>query len=786
MLNYRSKNYLLFLLLFLFSTQIDAQKTVRQILPEKKSTESMKAGAFIDVNVPTYTPSGYTIENLVKNVLISGGSSCAPPNVSNVTVSPNQLQTDTERAWGYFHKGTTSFPFNDGIVLVTGKARKAGNALEGNLGDSVPGTTGSDPDLVAAINPLAGLNDAVFIEFDFVPNNSQITFNYLFASEEYTSNFPCGNFSDGFALLLKPNIPGSTYTNLAVLPGGVGPVSVTNIVPAGNGFSCGPINATYFGGMNATNIETNFNGRTIPLTATATVTPGVSYHFKMVLADASDSGYDSGVFIQGGSFDIGMTIVDSSGNPLPESINVCDNAPTVLKALTAALPGTIYQWFKDGVAIPGATTMNYTVTSPGVYKVQVTVPGATCPAEATITIVGGVSPVVQNATLKLCSTPSNFTFNLDTAKPLISTTTGAVFKFYLLQADAVAGNNNNITTTTAFNGNDGQVLYVNVSNGAFCSKVATLTLRKEETPIATVAAPRVRICNGESVILTAAGGVTYQWGDSSISGAVRTVSPNATTTYTVYAIGTQGCKSLQPATITIEVVPAITSNLTGGLICNGDTITLNAGAGPNYSYLWSTGATTQTISVASGGNYSVTISNGVCSKIFTTEVKVAVPPTITNIDYSNNNITVSVNNPSNGALEYSLDNGLTWQNSNIFTNVPKNKLVYIRVRVKKTSCIGDLQYYTFNMQNVITPNGDNVNDKIDFRGVDDNKNFTAQVSDRYGKVVYKYEKIRPFWDGYFQGKKLSTSSYWYQITFEDPASKQTTVKTGWILLKNFE
>lgn len=757
----------------------------RKVLPEKKSPESMKAGAFIDVNVPPYVASGYTIDQLVKNVLISGGSSCAPPDVTNVTVSPNQLVTDTERAWGYFNKGTTNFPFNDGIVLVTGKARKAGNISEGGLGDTVPGSIGSDPDLVAAINPAAGLNDAVFIEFDFVPNNSQINFNYIFASEEYTSNFPCGVFSDGFALLLKPNTPGSTYTNMAILPAGAGPVSVTNIVPGGSGFTCGPINAAYFGGLNTLNVETNFNGRTIPLTATATVTPGQSYHFKMVLADASDSGFDSGVFIQGGSFDLGMTIVDPAGNPIPETLNVCDNIPTILKAQINTLPGTTYQWFKDGVAIPGATSMTYTATTPGVYMVQVNVPGATCPATAQVTIIGGTSPTVQNATLKLCSTPANSTFNLNDAKPLISTTPGAVFKFYLLQADAQAGNANVIPTPATFNGNDGQIIYVNVSNGAFCSKVATVTLRKEVTPTAVLSAPRVKICKGESLVLTASGGVTYQWGDSSVTGAVRTVSPTVTTTYTVYAIGAQQCKSLVPATLTVEVVPAITSNLSGGWICTGDTITLDAGAGPNYSYLWTNGATTQTISTSVTGTYGVAITNGVCTQVYTTEVKVAIPPTITNIDYSNDNITVSVSNPSNGNLEYSID-GVTWQNSNIFTNVPKNTLLPVQVRVKTTSCVGYLEYYTFNMQNVITPNGDNVNDRIDFRGVDGNKNFTAQISDRYGRIIYKYEKIRPYWDGFFQGKKLSSTSYWYQITFEDPATKQTTVKTGWILLKNFE
>jgi len=79
-----------------------------------------------------------------------------------------------------------------------------------------------------------------------------------------------------------------------------------------------------------------------------------------------------------------------------------------------------------------------------------------------------------------------------------------------------------------------------------------------------------------------------------------------------------------------------------------------------------------------------------------------------------------------------------------------------------------------------------VNDKIDFRGISNYNKFQVVISDRYGREVYKSDKTRPFWDGYFQGKKLPTASYWYQITFEDPASKQLTVKTGWILLKNIE
>ncbi|MCJ8154679.1 gliding motility-associated C-terminal domain-containing protein [Chryseobacterium sp. SSA4.19] len=791
MLNYRLKNYFLFLVLLLISGSASAQIASRKNGKVKLTSESMKAGAFIDVNTASYPESGLTIQQLVQQVLINGQSSCATPSVTNVTISPNQAVTEDNRFWGYFNKATTNFPFANGIVLTTGYAREAGNSA---ISDNLHGTISQngDADLAAATGTnIINQRDAVALEFDFIPNSNQVKFNYIFASEEYTSGYPC-NYSDAFALLIKP-VAGGPYTNVAILPGTAGAVSVTNIRPDnqfdGDPLVCGALNPTYFAGYNTTSIETNFNGRVVPLTAIADVTPGVAYHFKMVLSDYNDQTLDSAVFLEGGSFDIGIKIVDANGVVLPDTVNMCDNTPQVLTAQLTVVPGMTFQWYKDGAAINGATNVSYTATSPGSYEVKVAVPGNQCPASAVITIVGGTTPPAQNATLKLCTTPSVSTFNLNDATPLITTSATAVVRYYINQADAVAQNGNYIAPglLNSYNGTDGQVLYVVVSNGAFCSKMVTLTLKKEATPVAQLTATKVKICVGESTTLTAANGVTYQWTGLPWTDAVHNVSPTQTTTYSVYAIGAQGCKSLQPATLTVEVVPAITSNLTGGFICVGDQITLDAGTGPNYTYLWNTGDTSQTISVGTPGTYSVTISNGVCSKVFTTQVIQAVIPEIINVNYNENGTMVlTASNPSNGLLEYSIDNGLTWQNSNTFSNVPRNIVVSIRVRVRKTSCVGSLEYFTFIMQNVITPNGDNINDIIDFRGIIKNKDFKASVFDRYGKEVYKASNLQPYWDGYFQGKRLPTASYWYQITFEDPASKKPTLKTGWILLKNIE
>ncbi|MFC3161328.1 hypothetical protein ACFOEQ_25365 [Chryseobacterium arachidis] len=106
MLKYRLKNYIILLMAFFISTGTFAQKK-RSLLGHKKTkieASTSKAGKFIDVNVPPYAPSSFTAEQLVKNVLISGGSACIASNVTNVTVSPNHSETNNDRFWGYLIK----------------------------------------------------------------------------------------------------------------------------------------------------------------------------------------------------------------------------------------------------------------------------------------------------------------------------------------------------------------------------------------------------------------------------------------------------------------------------------------------------------------------------------------------------------------------------------------------------------------------------------------------------------------------------------------------------------
>ncbi|MGK4569056.1 choice-of-anchor L domain-containing protein [Flavobacterium sp. 3HN19-14] len=245
----------------------------------------------------------YTAQQLVQDVLIN--SPCA--NVENFTVNGDPFHPG-EQSYGFFDGNGSSFPFANGIVLSTARANRSGCPND-NLIDEGSDAWEGDTDLEAALEISHTLN-ATVLEFDFTPLTDYVSFDYIFASEEYHGTAPC-DYSDGFAFLLKEANSSGPYTNLAVLPDGTS-VLVTSVHPQiGDGVTnggCMAKNENFFGGYNGTNAPINFNGQTTVLTAKSTVTPNVKYHIKLVIADEGNVRYDSAIFLGGGSFKVGADL----------------------------------------------------------------------------------------------------------------------------------------------------------------------------------------------------------------------------------------------------------------------------------------------------------------------------------------------------------------------------------------------------------------------------------------------------------------------------------------------
>ncbi len=292
------------------------------------------------------------LQPLIENNLVDG---CV--NISNIESSVNGIPHGLP-SYGYFERAGSNFPFENGIILATGNAASAGNGVITSELSEDSSEWGTDPDLEAALG-ISNTVNATSIEFDIESISNQFQFNYLFASEDYDGINPC-NISDGFVFLIKETGSTDPYQNIALIPGTSIPVN-TSTIHTNLGLKCPAENEQYFDGYNIG--DTNYIGRTTVLTASTTITPNVSYHIKLIIADQTDGTFDSAVFIEGDSFkilDLGEDI-ETCASSVPLDANIDNSLAT-------------YKWFLDGSPINvTAPYYNHNATESGTYRVEVTV-----------------------------------------------------------------------------------------------------------------------------------------------------------------------------------------------------------------------------------------------------------------------------------------------------------------------------------------------------------------------------------------------------------------------------
>ncbi|MBA4319754.1 MAG: hypothetical protein C0412_15245 [Flavobacterium sp.] len=203
-------------------------------------------------------------------------------------------------------------------------------------------------------------------------------------------------------------------------------------------------------------------------------------------------------------------------------------------------------------------------------------------------------------------------------------------------------------------------------------------------------------------------------------------------------------------------------------ICENNTITIDAGAGFD-SYLWSNGATTQTISVANPGNFSVTVTDDYdtisCSSTKSFVVKKSNKATINTIetkDWTDNDNVITVFTTGNGDYEYSID-GFNYQASNQFTGLISGKFTVL-VRDKNGCGTATNEVYLLMFPRFFTPNGDGYNDTWKIKFSDIEAGLTVKILDRYGKIIKILSTNADSWDGTYNGTELSATDYWFVFT----------------------
>ncbi|GAB5565876.1 MAG: hypothetical protein Wins2KO_29390 [Winogradskyella sp.] len=416
------------------------------------------------------TDDSLPLEQLIQNSL---GQNCV--EISNISSTVNG-DVNGISSYGFFEQSNSNFPFQNGIVLTTGNVNSAGNTTNTNSLNEGDSNWGTDIDLENALGISNTLN-ATSIQFNFISVANQIQFNYLLASEEYEQNFPCF-YSDGFAFLIREANSTDPFTNIALIPGTNIPVNTNTIHDQIVG-QCVASNEQYFEGYNIG--DTNYNGRTVVMTATAAITPNVAYEIKLVIADQTDNNYDSAVFIEGNSFNASVD--------LGPDITTCGESVSLNGDIQNPL--ATYQWYQDDVLMSGENAATLNATSSGSYKVEITIQlnQTSCVIEDTVEItLNSEQSASTISDYLLCDDDSNdgvedFDLNTKDGEVLSSVPYSSSYNITYHYSDDDAQNNMNPISGIIENTSSPQQIFVRIedtSNG--CLAYSTFNLVVNSKP----------------------------------------------------------------------------------------------------------------------------------------------------------------------------------------------------------------------------------------------------------------------------------------------------------------
>jgi len=480
---------------------------------------------------------------------------------------------------------------NGGIMLTTGSAAGAdGPNNSPSSGIAVVGYDYADPQLTT--QPGAGTPPPSFdncrLEFDMTPICSSFNISFVFGSEEYPE-WVTGAYNDGFGIFVSgPNPLGGNYTNynMARLPNGQ-LVSIDNVNSN--------LNSGYFNTNNTGVMQ--YDGYTDGLTAQLSVIPCSTYHIKIIIADAGDEVYDSGIFLGAGSFSCSTPALAITSSPP----TICAGSSTTLTASTAASGGT-YLWSPGGATTQSITvnpsttttyTCSYTFSSCSVITANATVTvspiitptftqigpycsGATIPAFSTSStngISGTWAPAINNtATTTYTFTPSAGQCALTQTRTV--TITPNTIPLFAQLGPFCSGTTISALPTSSINGisgawspainNTATTNYTFTSDAGLCAITQTMSIAitQSTTPTFTQVGP---FCSGATISqlpISSTNGISGTWSPA--------INNTATTTYTFTP--TAGiCATTQSMIIAINQ-PILPNFTQVGTFCSGATI----------------------------------------------------------------------------------------------------------------------------------------------------------------------------------------------------------------------
>ncbi|HTB06923.1 MAG TPA: gliding motility-associated C-terminal domain-containing protein, partial [Bacteroidia bacterium] len=329
---------------------------------------------------------------------------------------------------------------------------------------------------------------------------------------------------------------------------------------------------------------------------------------------------------------------------------------------------------------------------------------------------------------------------------------------------------------------------VGVSNG-FCAKDTGTTITVNPIPVVSIT-PDTAICAGKGITLAVTGGGTYLWSTASTSSSIS-VTPSSTITYTV-VVTDSGCSKDTAVTITVDSLPVVTIT-SPQKICSGNTVTLLAIGGGQYH--WSTGATTDSISVSptSTTTYSVTVTKG-CKATSSTVLTVENPVIYACCDttiFSGNSVSLNASGTNIIHYQWTPSTGINCDTCPVIIVSPTVTTTYTVIGTDSLGCeteriivvVIEMPCLGLTVPNVFTPDnaGPTGINGIFYIKTENLSSWSIVIYDRWGKEMYNSSNPLQYWTGETEGGGKAPDGVYYYI-INATCQNNTYKKDGFVQL----
>lgn len=334
---------------------------------------------------------------------------------------------------------------------------------------------------------------------------------------------------------------------------------------------------------------TNYSWSNGQTTASITVTPNSNTTYAVTVTDAG-----------GGCSATASRTINVTPNPAiavsPASVAICSG----MSATLSVSGGVSYVWSDNStnasITVSPASTSSYAVTATDAN-------GCMASASSAVTVNPNPTATISPATVSICSGSATLTASGGTS---------------------YSWNNGQMTASVTVSPASTTAYSVTVADNNGCTGTASRTVNVTTGLTASITQSADSICPGESVVLTASGGLYYMWSTGS-SSSFMSVSPSAFTSYTVTVSDGGSCADTASATVAVKPLPDADATANPASIAPGGSSMLTASGGDSYS--WSNGlsAAVTTVFPSTTTTYSVTVSLDGC--IDSAQVTVTVSTT---------------------------------------------------------------------------------------------------------------------------------------------------------------